>query len=110
MIYSLKITDDLPEGTGGQAKFWFIKIRTQYKDDKGILEHEKVHVMQFWDYGIFHSLLYTFCATYRLWAEIQAYKVQLTYNPEYRDWYAQRITEMYNVTITKEEVLQKLSN
>ena len=105
MIYSLTYTDSLPEGVGGQAKAWFIKIRPEYKDDKGILAHELVHVHQFWTKGLLvHMLRYTWSKDYRLQCEIEAYKVQLTYNPENLDFFAFRITQMYNLGVTEEAV------
>jgi hypothetical protein len=47
MLCSLTYTDSLPEGVGGQAWMWFIKILPKYKDDKGIHAHEVEHVRQF---------------------------------------------------------------
>lgn len=105
MIYSLSYTDSLPEGVGGQAKAWFVKILPKYKEDKGILAHELVHVRQFWTKGLLvHMLRYTYSKNYRLQCEIEAYKVQLTYNPENFDFFALRITQMYGLTITEGEV------
>lgn len=46
--YSLKYTDKLPNGFGGQASMWKIKILEKYRNDKGLLEHEKFHVRCWW--------------------------------------------------------------
>ena len=100
--YSLKYTDKLPNGFGGQASRWKIKILEKYRNDKGLLEHEKFHVRQ-WYYamlatfviagvlGVFvqpgwgliavlgpfvHSRLSS-NKYYRKWGEIRAYRIQL---------------------------------
>ena len=116
MIYSLKYTDEnMKEGQGGYAKFWFIRIRPKYKDDKGILAHELEHVKQFWRRGIyFHSLRYLLSKDYRLDCEVEAYKEQLKYAPAttdpdtYRKMYAGFIAKGYNLKITTEEAENKL--
>jgi hypothetical protein len=113
----ISYSDDLPEGVGGQAKNIFIKILPKYKDDNGILEHEKTHVKQFYKTFMLHGILYRFSKSYRLKSEIEAYVVQLKTNEKdgkenYIDFYSKRITEMYNLDITifdvKEMLLAKL--
>jgi hypothetical protein len=43
--YSLKYIPDVNDGIGGYAKYFLIRIKKKYEGtDKGILEHEKVHV------------------------------------------------------------------
>ena len=42
--YSLKYKDRIKDGFGGYAKMWKIEILEKYRYDKGLLEHEKVHV------------------------------------------------------------------
>lgn len=101
--YSLKYVDKLPGGVGGQASMWKIKILEKYRDDKGLLEHEKFHVRCWWyclaitwlvaaamffagtdgwwisfliaGPGV-HSLLYRI-KYFRKLAEVKAYKIQL---------------------------------
>lgn len=41
-------TDDLPEDIGGRANAFIVRIKTKYKDDVGIHNHEYTHVNQFW--------------------------------------------------------------
>ena len=72
-------TDDLPEGVGGQANGPYVRIRPKYEGDEGILYHELTHVWQWWLTLGLHSLLYLFVREYRLWAEVQAYRVQMKY-------------------------------
>ena len=102
--YSLKYTDDMKDWQGGCARFWFIKIRPKYKDDVGLLEHEKVHVRQFWRLPFIHGIRYKFSEKYRLRCEVEAYREQLRWYPDtYTDWYrscyAKSITEKYNLDI-----------
>lgn len=114
MIYSLKYTDDLPEGFAGWASRWYIKIRPMYRDDEGLLEHEKTHVWQFWRTLGLHVILREF-GWYRLRIEVEAYKVQLKYPPanlnveHYRGQYAGFIATKYDLKVTVEEATKLLS-
>ena len=105
MWYSLKYTDDVPEGTGGYARYWFIRLRPKYKDDLGILRHEEEHVRQFYVTLGLHGIMYRFLKKYRLWREVQAYYIQLCNPPadqqeKYRWLYASYISEDYGLSIT----------
>jgi len=101
--FFLKYTDDVPDEFGGQACGPLIKIRPKYVGDGGLLEHEKVHVRQwyavlalgllvcvllvllvspaFWIVGAaspsLHPLLYKFFRPYRRWSEVNAYREQI---------------------------------
>lgn len=101
--YILKYTDELPDGFGGTTFGPTIRIRPQYQDDQGLLEHEKTHVRQWYalmGLGLaivtaivllvspalcpvaavapfLHTLLYKFLRPYRQWCEVQAYRKQL---------------------------------
>ena len=46
--YTLKYTDNIKDGFGGLASMWRIKILNKYKNDVGLLEHEKFHVRCWW--------------------------------------------------------------
>jgi hypothetical protein len=115
MLYSLKYTDSIPDGFGGVAIAWFIRIRPKYKDDVGLLEHEKVHVAQFWRTFGFHGLLYTLFKSYRLKSEVEAYREQLCWPPALTDrahcigHYSEFIAEKYGLNITAGEALKLLS-
>ena len=113
MIYSLKYTENIKKGFAGYARLWFIRIRPIYKNDKGLLEHEKTHVKQFWHTFGFHGILYLLPKSYKLDAEIEAYKVQLEYvSLEMKDItrikFANRIATMYNLNISEKEAHQLL--
>lgn len=54
-----------------------IFIRPKYKDDIGLLEHEKTHVLQCYRYLFINGLLYYFSPKWRYKFELEAYKRQL---------------------------------
>lgn len=100
-------TDRMPVEMGGRARGPVVLIRPKYRDDAGLLAHELVHVGQFWGPAVMfsilgalllmqpdpllvyigyvlpglglaiHSVFYRFDRTYRLWAEVSAYRVQM---------------------------------
>jgi hypothetical protein len=101
--YIVKYTDDLAEGFGGSTQGPFIKIRPKYEGDRGLLEHERTHVRQWyvatvlWLSGgvaltlllssnwwlispaapFLHTMLYQFVRPYRRWCEVRAYRQQI---------------------------------
>lgn len=102
--YFVKYTDNIPEKFAGEACGPLIKIRTRYVANQGLLEHEKVHVQQ-WYVGLIitifavvlvalictplfmvligvspfsHSLLYKYVRVYRQWCEVCAYRKQIS--------------------------------
>ena len=101
--YLIKHTEKLANGFGGMAQGPLIKILSKYKDDTGLIEHEKTHVRQWYAvlaiglllctlltllvspslwllYGLapaLHPLLYKFVRPYRRWCEVQAYRTQI---------------------------------
>ena len=102
--YILIYTDNLPANVGGRANGPVIRIKNKYRDDKGLLEHEKFHVRQ-WYFGlfIFHGLLYKFSDKYRFWSETQAYKEQLKYSPGNLDLFASFISKNYGLNVSVDE-------
>ena len=45
----IQYSDNVPEGVGGYAKLFYVRIRTKYEGtDIGILMHELLHVKQFY--------------------------------------------------------------
>ncbi len=101
--YSVKVTEKIVNGFGGAAQGPIIKILPKYREDTGLIEHEKTHVRQWycvlaiglllstllallvapslWPlYGLApfgHQLLYKFVRAYRRWCEVQAYRKQI---------------------------------
>lgn len=101
--YFVKCAEKLTEGFGGIAQGPIIKMLHKYKDDVGLIEHEKTHVRQWYAvlaigllictlltllvslslwplYGLAlfsHQLLYKFVRPYRRWCEVKAYRKQI---------------------------------
>lgn len=89
----------------------FIFIRPEYKEDKGLLEHEKVHRKQWLTTLGLHSLLYLFIPSYRLKSEIEAYSIQAKYcNIDKLPLFAKFIATKYNLDIKEEDALTLLRN
>ncbi len=59
--------------------FFVILIRPQFRTDRGLLEHERVHTQQVWKYLIFQPILYHCSKKWRLRFELEAFKVQIKY-------------------------------
>jgi hypothetical protein len=66
----------IPKRFAGYTVLFVILIRPAYRCDRGLLEHERVHVRQFWRNPL-HPLLYWLSPEHRLAAEVEAYKEQL---------------------------------
>ena len=101
--YLIRCTEQVAKGFGGVTQGPIIKILPKYKDDIGLLEHEKTHVWQWyfllavglllgtmltllvspslWPlFGLapfLHQLLYKLVRPYRCWCEVQAYRKQI---------------------------------
>jgi|LSQX01.1.fsa_nt_gb hypothetical protein len=95
------------KGFAGITLGFIIIINEDYKNDKCLLEHEKVHVKQFWNNPLF-CMLYLISKKYRLKSEVEAYKKQIECgaNP---DRMAQFLCEKYNLNITFDEAKKLLS-
>lgn len=110
MIYKVFYTNKLiPDRFVGAAFGPFIFIRPHKKDDIGLLEHEKVHVRQFWrTLGLF-AIPYYFSSKARIKYEVEAYKEQLKYSPNSKMVFAQLLAKNYKANITVEQALALLS-
>ena len=114
--------------TAGQQRGPFVLIRPEYKDDRGLHEHEKVHVTQwlrvtgavclffaFWYFTTenpwalafsplavaAHGLAYKLIPTYRLHCELEAYAEQADYYPDDRtELFGKYIADDYNLDIS----------
>lgn len=80
-----------------------VLIRPKYRDDVGLLEHEQVHVRQFWRTFGLHGLLYWLLPKYRLAAEAEAYAKQYARRPDKLALYASFIVKRYGLKVTQGE-------
>lgn len=128
--FFLKYTDNIPAEFGGESYGPLIKLRPKYADDQGLLEHEKVHVRQWYvmtaaalaSVGIFallvspsllplaglapacHTLLYKFGRPYRQWCEVRAYRKQIAYGGEASSAFAvTALVEKYDLHLDWQE-------
>lgn len=99
----------IPAWAAGCARGPFVFIRPQYKDDAGLLAHEKVHVKQWLRTLGLHGLLYWLLDKYKLASEVEAYKVQATHYPDdRRPLFARFIAMHYGLGITQQTALALL--
>ncbi len=87
-----------------------ILIDPAYRDDLGLLAHEREHMAQWIMTLGLHSLLYRFSKQYRFWSEVRAYRVQLTYSPHAAERFAQFIATKYDLDVTVEFALGALND
>lgn len=133
--YFLKSVSELPNGFGGAVQGPIIKILAVYKDDAGLLEHEKVHVRQWyfvlalvllisglltmlvspflWPmYGLAlfgHQLLYKFVRPYRRWSEVKAYRKQIGFGGYTSNEFAvNALAEKYDLKLSVDDVKELL--
>ena len=85
-----------------------ILIRPEYEHDIGLIEHEKIHRLQWLITLGVHSILYATSKRYRLWAEVEAYREQLKYSPDNVLIFAGFICEKYNLDVTLPEAINLL--
>lgn len=107
--YLLFYTDLMPDRFSGYTLGFVIFLRPSVRGNIEMLEHEKVHVSQFWrSLGTF-GILYQFSKTFRLKYELEAYKKQLEFceNKEAaKKIFAVYLSKNYNLDITYEDALK----
>lgn len=97
-------------GFAGTTRGPFIFIRPEYKDDTGLLAHEKVHVRQWFRTLGLHSFLYMLSDRYRLAAEVECYREQAKHYPDDRmPRFAVFISKYYGLSITVKDALGLLT-
>ena len=100
VFYTSKYISDIFVGSKFAARTYgfIIVIKDTHKDDRGLLEHEKEHVRQFWKNPLFFGLKYLLSKSFRLQMEVEAYKVQMKYSrPGSESTFANYIISKYNL-------------
>jgi hypothetical protein len=110
MWYKVFYTNfSIPKKFAAMTRGPFVLIRPDYKQDKGLLEHELIHVKQWWKNPLFHALRYKFSTKYRLQCELEAYKHQLKfYENDNIYLFASYIVNKYKVNSSLSEVVKLL--
>lgn len=88
-----------------------ILIRPSHRWDRGLLEHERVHVAQFWRTLGLHGFAYRFSRRYRLTCEVEAYREQLRWDSSpalAARLFARFLSEKYDLRISADQALAEL--
>ena len=134
--YLVKQAKELPGGFGAITQGPLIKILSKYKNDIGLIEHEKTHVRQWYAvlalvllvsnllmlishslwplFGLAlfsHQLLYKFVRPYRCWCEVQAYRKQIaTGGYSSNDFAVTMLVDKYDLDLSVDEARALLFN
>lgn len=96
----------VPSGSAGCARGPLIFIRPEYKDDAGLLAHERIHVWQWLRTLGLHSFLYMLSDRYKLAAEVEAYREQAKhYSDDRAPTFAAYIATDYGLSISAADAL-----
>lgn len=114
---------DLDSSIKGRSKGLWIEIQNKYKNDFGLLAHERVHCRQFLKfsllglilsisllftpYNIFfaiplilislHGLLYTYSKTYKYKSEVEAFGYSVLYGNRSKENVKESLKTFYNI-------------
>ena len=135
--YFIEVTDKIGCGFGGAAQGPYIKMLPKYRDDAGLLEHEKAHVRQWYAvltigvlistlltllvpssiwplYGLpsfLHQSLYKLIRPYRRWCEVKTYRKQFaTEVYDGNDFAVTALVEKYDLNLSADEAKALLFN
>lgn len=102
----------MPDWCGGKSFGVFCIIRPKYRKDEGLIQHELTHCRQFCRTFGSHAIRYSLDEGYRLDAEVEAYRVQLSRYPTSRNavLFATFIANRYSVDISIFEALRRLES
>ena len=101
--------DSLPEKVGGRANGPIIRILKKHRGDEGMYRHELVHVKQWVRTFGLHPVMYALSKSYRLRAEVEAYREQAKCYPEDRSQlFAYFIAHRYGLSVSIAEALSLL--
>lgn len=100
----------IPARFGGFTFGPLILIRPAYRGDRGLLEHERVHVAQFWRTLGTMGIGYLLSKRYRLRCEVEAYREQARwYVTDRRPLFARFLVDKYDLGVTYDEALALLT-
>lgn len=99
----------IPPRFGGITYGFLIFIREKYRGDVGLLEHEKVHVRQFWRTFCLFPLIYLLSKKWRFKWEVEAYREQMRhYSDDRSGKFAYFIATKYRLNVTAQDAFQAL--
>lgn len=101
----------VPKKYDALTVFNVVFIRPSHRNDEGLLHHELTHVKQIYRTFPLFPLRYNLSKKYRLNAELEAYKVQLSYEKD-KEQALRKIADVlatgYGLGITREEAYKLL--
>jgi hypothetical protein len=106
-------TNNISEGFGGYANGPLVRLLKKYEEiDEGILQHELVHVKQWYRTLFTHGIWYILFEKYRLQSEVEAYKKQASYyDYDALPWMTNIIYTKYSINnYSKEQILSLLKH
>lgn len=111
MIHKVIYTDRIiPKRFAAYTIGPVILIRPRYLRDRGLLEHELVHVWQFWRTLCLHGIANLLSCKYRFKCEVEAYREQMRWSPaNSAPVFAQFLVDKYGLKVTHEEALAALT-
>ncbi|HYD76777.1 hypothetical protein [Ramlibacter sp.] len=81
-----------------------VLLHPRVRGDAGLLAHEAVHCRQMREVGLLRFWwLYFSCRAFRLWAEVEAYRVSLRYQPGGIRHFARALSRGYLLGISPEQ-------
>jgi hypothetical protein len=99
----------IPKNFAGYTRGPFIFIRPEYRNDAGLLAHERVHVRQWLRTLMLHPLLYALSDKYKLASEVEAYREQSKYDSDDCTLrYAGYLANNYSLSISVADAHAKL--
>jgi hypothetical protein len=126
---------NLPPNYGGIAYGPVVLILEKYRNDAGLLAHERFHVKQWWAFFLLgflasllvwdqpywylplilgagiHAILYLLSDKYKLWSEVRAYRKQAEYYADDRKLlFAGYISKYYKLNISTEDAYKLLKD
>ena len=83
---------------------WLVLTHPRARKDAGLLAHEAVHCRQMREVGMLRFWwLYFSCRPFRLWAEVEAYRVSLAHRPNGLRSFARSLAHGYLLGIREDE-------
>jgi hypothetical protein len=87
-----------------------VLVHPRVRRDAGLLAHEGVHAQQMREVGLLRFWWWYFtCPAFRLWAEVEAYRVSLRHQPAGLRHFARAIARGYLLRIGEEEAAQLIA-
>ncbi|MGZ5846321.1 MAG: hypothetical protein ACXWJJ_02495 [Ramlibacter sp.] len=79
-----------------------VVVHPRVRGDAGLLAHEAVHARQMREVGLLRFWWWYFtCPAFRLWAEVEAYRVSLRHQPTAIRHFARAIAHGYMLAISE---------